>query len=126
MNEDKSNTSVKLVGTIIGFVLLAIGAQLGLVGYLIFGERMRVGSYIILFPAVAIVSFLTGLFIGKLHRRFQWFAATFIVLGATVVVLKLFNLTGFSLITTYACAALCFALAGLLIQKDKRLTSTSQ
>ena len=126
MNEDKSNTSVKLVGTIIGFVLLAIGAQLGLVGYLIFGERMRVGSYIILFPAVAIVSFLTGLFIGKLHRRFQWFAATFIVLGATVVVLNLFNLTGFSLITTYACAALCFALAGLLIQKDKRLTGTSQ
>lgn len=126
MNEDKSNTPVKMVRTVIGFVLLAIGAQLGLAGYLIFGERIRVSNYIITFPAIAVLSFLTGLFIGKLHRRFQWFAATLIVLGATVVVLKLFNLTGFSLITTYACAALCFALAGLLIQKDKRLTGTSQ
>ncbi|MXZ56095.1 MAG: hypothetical protein F4077_09890 [Gammaproteobacteria bacterium] len=54
--------------TLIGFVLLAIGTQLGLVGWLIFSVMYPVGVFVVIYPAVVACSFFGGMYVGKQQR----------------------------------------------------------
>lgn len=110
--------------TIIGFVLCALGTQLGLVGWLLFFNVYSVGVFLVIYPAVVVSSFFGGMYVGKQQRKVRWLVGIFFLLVATVIGLRSFNLFGYGLSTIYAFSAFFFVLGGLLIQKEERLSAS--
>lgn len=107
--------------TLIGFVLLAIGTQLGLVGWLLFSHRHPVGVFVVIYPAVVVCSFFGGMYVGTQRRQVSWLAGIFVLLVTLVVGLRTVYLFDWGLSTIYAFSAFFFVLGGLLIQKEQRL-----
>ncbi len=109
--------------TLVGFVLLAIGTQLGLVGWLIFSAVYPVGVFVVLYPVVVVCSFFGGMHVGKQQHKLSWLVGILVLLVTLVVGLRIVNLFGYGLSTIYAFSAFFFVLGGLLLQKEERLSA---
>ena len=83
-----------------------------------------VGVFLVIYPAVVVSSFFGGMYVGKQQRKVRWLIGIFVLLVATVIGLRFFNLFGYGLSTTYAFSAYFFVLAGLLIRKEERLLAS--
>ena len=110
--------------TLIGFVLCALGTQLGLVGWLLFFQMYSVGVFVVIYPAVVVCSLFGGMYVGKQQRKVSWLVGILVLLVALVVGLRTVNLFGYGLSTIYAFSAFFFVLGGLLIQKEERLPAS--
>lgn len=119
VTNNKTNNPRTKKSTIIVIVLLAIGAVLALTSWLIFGNVYELGVYFAIYIAVMIWSFLTGLYVAKQQRKYLWFTCIFVLLGATVFVLKFFNLLSYFVSAIYAFSAFLFVVAGTMVRSKK-------
>ncbi|MYC25273.1 MAG: hypothetical protein F4X56_05065 [Gammaproteobacteria bacterium] len=120
MNAQNTKNPLNRQGSIIFIVLAVVAGVLALVSWLTFGNIHLLGIYVGVFIAVMAWSLYTGLLIGRQQRKWLWLAGVFILLGATVVGLKVFDFMSYFLSITYAVPAYLCVIAGTVLRTITR------